>query len=112
MYRESLAIHEALGNKEGIANNYGNLGTVYWIRGDLEQAEAMYRKGLAIEEALGHKEGMANTYGNLGILYQTRGDPDKAEAMYHKALGLFHEIGATRQLELVQGWLEELRSLE
>ena len=39
----------------GMASAYGNLGTVYQIRGDLTQAEAMYRKALELSETLGHK---------------------------------------------------------
>jgi Flp pilus assembly protein TadD len=41
-------LDEALGHKEGMANNYVNLGIVYRIRGDLEEAEAMYRKALTL----------------------------------------------------------------
>jgi protein O-GlcNAc transferase len=39
---------EALERKEGIAIAYSNLGIVYRIRGDLDQAEAMYRKSLIL----------------------------------------------------------------
>jgi len=48
MFRKSLGINEALGCKKGMAGNYGNLGIVYGIRSDLDQAESMYRKSLAI----------------------------------------------------------------
>ncbi|MBU2549237.1 MAG: tetratricopeptide repeat protein, partial [Proteobacteria bacterium] len=41
--------------KEGMANQYGNLGNVSQTRGDLEQAEAMYRKSLSLFESLGAK---------------------------------------------------------
>ena len=34
MYEKSLAIHEALGSKEGMAIQYGNLGILYQTRGD------------------------------------------------------------------------------
>ena len=53
--------------------DYGNLGTIAQIRGDLEQAEELYRKSLQINEQLGHLEGMAADYGNLGII-ALRGD--------------------------------------
>jgi len=93
MYEKSLAINEALGRKEGMANQYGHLGILYKTRGDLDKAEAMYQKALAIEEALGCKEGMATQYGHLGNLYLTRGDLDKAEAMYQKALAIEEALG-------------------
>lgn len=59
IYKKSLAINKVLGRKEGLANQYGNLGILYDMRGDLDQAEAIYTKALAIDEALGHKQGMA-----------------------------------------------------
>ncbi len=87
-YRKALALHDALGSKEGMANQYGNLGLVHRIRGDLDQAEAMHRNALALHEALGSKEGIANQYGSMGVVYQTRGDLDQAEAMHRNALAL------------------------
>ncbi|MDZ7712032.1 MAG: tetratricopeptide repeat protein [Rhodovibrio sp.] len=92
-----------------MASGYGNLGNVYWDRGDLEQAEAMYRKSLALNEALGCKEGMANQYGSLGNVHLERGDLDQAEAMYRKSIALFQEVGAAPKAEQAQGWLDQLR---
>jgi tetratricopeptide (TPR) repeat protein len=48
--------------------------------------------------------------GNLGNVYRTRGELDKAEAMYKKALALFQELGATPQVEQVQGLLANLKN--
>jgi len=53
MYRKSLAIEEALGRKEGMASDYGNLGNLYRTRDDLDAAEDMYRKGLALFREVG-----------------------------------------------------------
>ena len=109
MYGKSLALSEALGRKEGMANQYGNLGNLYSIRGDLDRAEEMYEKSLEIDEALGRKEGMAKQYGNLGNLYATRGDFDRAEEMYEKSLALFQEVGAAPQIKQVEELLADLR---
>ena len=68
-FRQVLAINEQLGRREGMANQYGNLGNVYSTRGDLDRAETMYRQALAINEPVGRREGMANQYRNLGIFY-------------------------------------------
>ena len=93
MYRKSLELNEVLGRKEGVAKYYGNLGTLYKIRGDFARAEEMCGKALAINEEMGRKEGMAKQYGNLGILYKTKGDFDKAEEMYRKSLSINEELG-------------------
>ena len=69
MYRKALALNEALGSKEGMASNYGNLGLVYKTRGELDKAEEMYKKSLEIT-SLGLEGGTAADYGNLGIVYE------------------------------------------
>ncbi len=71
-----------------MANQYGNLGNVLKVRGDLDGAEQMYRKALEIDERLGRLEGLANHYGNLGNVLQVRGDLDGAEQMYRKRLSI------------------------
>jgi tetratricopeptide (TPR) repeat protein len=108
MYKKALEIEEALGHKAGVAIAYGNLGLVYRMRGELDQAEDMYKKSLEINETLGRKEGMAIAYGNLGNVYGTRGEWDQAKDMYKKALLLFQDIGATSQVEQVRNHLNAL----
>ncbi len=95
-----------------MANQYGNLGILYYIRGEIAQAKAMRKKSLAIEEALGRKEGMASDYGNLGVLYKTRGELDKPESMHKKSLVLFEGVGAAPQEVKVQEMLNKLKECE
>ena len=86
-----LELYEWLGNKEGVAAAYGNLGDLYQTLGDLVPAEAMYKKALERHEALGRKEGMAAACGNLALVYQARGDMRQAAAMYKKSMGLVQQ---------------------
>ena len=109
MYLRSLKIDERLGHPEGIANAYGNLGLVYYSRGDLDRAEEMHCKSLAIEERLGRLEGMANDYSNLGTVYRRRGDLEAASAWLQKALALFAQIGMPAEEERTRRSLEQLR---
>ena len=60
--------------KEGMANQYGNLGNVHQTRGELEQAVQMYEKALTINGELGRQEGMASSYANLGVVHETLGE--------------------------------------
>jgi tetratricopeptide (TPR) repeat protein len=54
MHKKALALHEAIDSKEGMAENYGNLGLVYETRGDLAQAEEMWKKSLRLFKEMGH----------------------------------------------------------
>ena len=109
MYEKSLALYEELGRKEGMASDYGSLGNVYQIRGDLDRALEMFEKSLAIEEELGRKGGMASQYGNMGNVYQIRGDLDRAKEVWTKSLQLFEAVGVKDKIEMVRGWLAGLR---
>ena len=109
MHKRALAINEELGRQEGIARSYGNLGEVYYARGDLKQAEAMYKQALELNRALGYKEGMATDYGSLGQMYSQGGELSKAEEMWTAALALFEDIGAKLKAEQIRRWLEDIR---
>ena len=110
MYRKALEINEKLGRLEGMAKQYGNLGTVLLTRGDLDGAEKMFLKALEINDKLGRLEGKAMQYGNLGNLYELRGDKKKAKEYLVRACDLYKQIGMKPQLEKVQGWIDELEN--
>jgi tetratricopeptide (TPR) repeat protein len=57
-----------------------NLGAMYYLNGDLDDAEIEYEKALELNS----KEPMAHN--NLGLIYVAKGEPDKAEGEYKKEL--------------------------
>ena len=71
----------------------GNLGIIYYTRGEYDKAEEFYLKSLEINEALDRQEGMANQYCNLGILYKKRGELDRAEESHLKSLEINKSLG-------------------
>jgi hypothetical protein len=54
MHRRALEINEALGSKEGMAKDYGNLGFVYKTRGELGKAEVLWKKSLHLYQEMKH----------------------------------------------------------
>jgi tetratricopeptide (TPR) repeat protein len=56
MYKKALAFNERLGRMEGMLNQYGNLGAVFYMRGNLDEAEEMCEKALTIAEKMGLKQ--------------------------------------------------------
>ncbi len=110
LHRKLLEIKEALGRREGLADNYRNLGNFYTTCGDFDRAEEMYRKSLEIGEALGSKEEMANNYCDLGTVSRDRGNLDRAEEMYLKSMELFRKIRRIIQMSEVEDLLDDLRT--
>ena len=102
----NLRIDEKLGRLEGMASKYGNLGLIYHIRGELDNAEEAFKKSLEISETRGMLKLTANQYCNLGAIYERRGDNDKARRYWEKALGLYKKIGMPHKVEKVEGFLE------
>jgi len=93
LYRESLKIAEALGNRLGIASTLHNLAVLAQNRGDLAEAERLYRESLEIAKDLGHRSGIAITFHQLGILAQDRGDLPEAERLYRESLEIENDLG-------------------
>ena len=68
MYRKALAVNE------GLASQYGNLGIIYRIHGDFDEAESLQRKSLELYEEVNDQFGLASMYLNLGRVQLEKGD--------------------------------------
>ncbi|KAL9987596.1 hypothetical protein ACROYT_G001932 [Oculina patagonica] len=90
---KALAIRIEVGDREGEASCYGNLGTVFRSLGEYDKAKEYLEKALAIRIEIGDREGEATDYGNLGTVFQSLGEYDKAEEYHEKALAIRIEIG-------------------
>ena len=91
--KKALVIKNEIGNREGEATCYGNLGSVYQSLGQYGKAEEYQKKALVIRKEIGDREGEATCYGNLGTVYQSLGQYGKAEEYQRKALVIRKEIG-------------------
>ncbi len=110
LHRKLLEIKEALGRREGLADNYCNLGNFYFNCGDLDRAEEMYDKSLALNQALGRREGLVESYRKIGEVYHVRGDFDRAEKMYRMSLEIVESLGYfdSLQIHLLGAVMEEM----
>jgi tetratricopeptide (TPR) repeat protein len=91
-----------------MANDCGNLGNVYYMKGDVDKAQEIYQKALEIDEKIDHLEGVARHSSNLGLVYQKHGDISKAREYWEKAVELYKRIGMPHMVEKVEGWIEEI----
>ena len=93
LYDESLAIHKASGDKQGIAWSLSNLGLVAYDQGDYAVARMLNEQSLAIERTLGDKQGIAKSLNSLGLVAYEQGDYAAARALFEQALPLNRALG-------------------
>jgi CHAT domain-containing protein len=82
-----------MGDKASIALLMNNLGYVYFMHGDYEQALEFYRKGLQLSNEIGSKAVVAMLFTNTGNVYYAQGDYAQASDFMLKSLKLHEEMG-------------------
>jgi tetratricopeptide (TPR) repeat protein len=88
----SRAEHEAsIGDQEGVASAYHQLGRVAQKQRDFATAAQWYQKSLDIKEKLGNEHGAANTYHQLGRIAKEQSDSRAAGQWYQKAITGFSQ---------------------
>ena len=91
--QKALVIKSEIGDREGEATTYGNLGTVFQSLGQYDKAKKYLQKALIIRTEIGDRKGEATDYGNLGTVFQSLRQYDKAIEYLQKALIIRTEIG-------------------
>lgn len=92
-YRRSLALKIELGDEEGQAQIYNNLGSIYSGRGEFEKAGEELKKGLELRRQMNLPEWLfLALYSNLGILYAEQERWDEAFEYSTKALHVAEEM--------------------
>ena len=64
---KALVITQQIGDRQGEANSYGNLGNVYGYLGKYEKAEEYQKKALRINQEIKDRKAEATCYGNLQL---------------------------------------------
>ncbi|KAL9967932.1 hypothetical protein ACROYT_G026244 [Oculina patagonica] len=82
-----------IGDRDGQAVDYGNLGSVFYSIGEFTKAQEYIEKALAIRVQIGDRNGQAADYGNLGTVFLSLGEYAKAQEYIEKALAIRMEIG-------------------
>jgi tetratricopeptide (TPR) repeat protein len=89
-YEKSMKISEDLEDQYGLAQTYGNLGSVYARKGEWDLAIEYYEKSMKIFEALGDRHGVGITLSNIGKGYLDRSDPVEAKRKLEEAIKKIH----------------------
>jgi len=69
------------------------LGKLYHLQGDYDEAMSCYEESLKAKEKLGDRAGISSSLHQIGIVHQQRGDYDKALHYYEKSLKIKEELG-------------------
>jgi len=101
-YKKSIAIHEQIGNKEGVASVTNNLGVYYYNTDQWDLALESFQKSLDILKELDQKGDITEAYNNIGAIYSERGD-DSLSVVYI-TLGLEGAIEAGDDIGTGQGY--------
>ena len=91
--QKALVIRTEIGDREGEAADYGNLGAVFQSLGQYDKAKEYLQKALVITTKIGNRKVEASCYGNLGTVFRSLGQYDKAKEYYQKALAISTKIG-------------------
>ena len=75
---KALVIRIQIGDKEGEAISYGNLGIVCQSVGEYDEPKDYLEKALATKKEIGDKRGEASSYENSGTVFIFLGKYDKA----------------------------------
>ncbi len=96
-HRRSLAIYEHLGDQQGCANVWIDLGWEAYQRGDLPRAEECCRSSLAIAERIGDHYGMSRACNFLSTFALNRGNFGAAEEYACRVLSISESSGNQRE---------------
>ena len=92
-YQEkALAIKIEIGDRDGEATSYGNLGTLFQSLCQYDKAREYQEKALAIRTEIGDRHGEAISYGNLTFLFLSLGMYAKADGYLKKAMAVRKSI--------------------
>ncbi len=108
LYRQSLDIKEALGDRKGLSATLHAMANVYVTRGDLDEAMRLYRQSLEITEALGDRKGLSATLHQMAGIYVTRGDLDEAMRLYRQARETLEALGDRKGLSATLAMMGQL----
>ena len=92
-YLASLKIKEEIGNKEGIAGSYNNIGVIYYLQKDYDKALINYQNSLKIWMELADKRGIADSYEHIGNIYLAKNNYSEALRNHLNSASIREEIG-------------------
>ncbi|WP_437338494.1 tetratricopeptide repeat protein [Sorangium sp. So ce394] len=96
LYREALAVFEALGARHSRAVTLGDIARLLEDKGEVDEALKLHREALAVFEALGARHSRAGMLVDIARLLAKKGEVDEALKLHREALAVFEALGDRR----------------
>jgi tetratricopeptide (TPR) repeat protein len=106
LLEESSNIKRLIGDLEGLANNYCNLGLYYWRKKRYERAIAYTRRDLYLSRKVGDLRAVASTLGNLAQLYAVLKQLSPARKLLREARQIGEALKDQRLIEITDRQLQ------
>ncbi|HEV2843738.1 MAG TPA: tetratricopeptide repeat protein [Thermoanaerobaculia bacterium] len=91
---EGRDLHEAAGNRAGVAEALTHEANVLYDRGDLAGASGLYERALGTYREIGNRGAEAGALNNIAVVLRHQGDLDRARQLYEEVLAISREIGS------------------
>ncbi len=91
--KQSLAIRQEIGDRQGEGTTLNNIAANYNARGDYGTALTYLKQSLAIQQEIGDRQGEGTTLNNISQIYDARGDYANALTYLKQSLAICQEIG-------------------
>ena len=110
--RQSLALFDGLGDKQGMSMALGHLGRHAAERGEVREAQELQEEALVLARQADATGLVASGLMNLGTSAQVLGDYGRAASLYEEGLVLLRELGRQGSLAYLLmnwGWMDLLQ---
>lgn len=98
LYRQSLAIHRRLGDRNRQADVMTNMAAMHSFLGAKDTALVLYEQGLHVHEELKDSASIANDLNSIGTIHMMRGDHARAVDLYSRSLKIQEALRNDRGL--------------
>jgi len=111
-HQQANRIFSQLNEKTLLADNYNDLGIIYYQNMDRKASRKQYDQSMRLYQTLNNKIGLGETYGNIGHLYEKQQRYDSAFYYQRKALTAYstadHKGGMAKIYENLGSIFEDL----
>src|SRR3954451_13930732 len=98
IYQLVEKLSEQIGDKEGLATTWLNMGSVYYFQGNYDRAVEYYRRAEALFVVLNNRVEVGRSRFGIALTYQSQHKPSEALKTFEDALKEFEAANNTAEI--------------